>query len=111
MIKDPRPKNVVVMDNLSAHKVPGVQEAVEAVGAEVRYLPPYSPHLNLIENMFSNLKSMLRSEAARTATEPWKTIGRLADRFSAVEYLRYILNAAYKLKNCGTHDASNRSSR
>lgn len=61
-----RPGDVVVMDNLAAHKAPGVREAVESVGAWVAYLPPYSPDLNPIENMWSKMKSLLRSSAART---------------------------------------------
>lgn len=61
------PGDVVVMDNLSAHKAPGVREAVEAARARVVYLPPYSPDLNPIENMWSKVKAFLRSAAARTA--------------------------------------------
>lgn len=60
------PGAVVVLDNLSAHKVSGVQEAIEAAGASLRYLPPYSPDLNPIEQAWSKLKSHLRSVAART---------------------------------------------
>lgn len=80
-----RPEGIVVMDNLSAHKIAGVQEAIEVVGARVRYLPPYLSHLNPIENLFSKFKSQLRSEAARTVSELWKTAGRLVDRFTAEE--------------------------
>ena len=58
--------DIVVMDNLSSHKVQGVREAIESVGAEVRYLPPYSPDLNLIELAFSKLKKLLRDGAKRT---------------------------------------------
>ena len=61
-----RPGDVVVMDNLSVHKTQGVQEAIEAVGATVRYLPPYSPDFNPIEPMWSKVKQHLRSAAART---------------------------------------------
>lgn len=60
------PGDVVVMDNLPAHKGPGVAEAVEAAGASLRYLPPYSPDYNPIENMWSKAKARLRSAAART---------------------------------------------
>lgn len=105
LTKELRPKDIIVMDNLSAHKIAGVQEAIEIVGAEVRYLPPYSPDLNPIENLFSKFKSLLRSEAARTVSELWKTIGRLVDRFPAEECLRYILHAGYKLKNYRTHQS------
>ena len=91
-------KDVVVMDNLSVHKVAGVCEAVEKVGAEVRYLPPYSPDLNPIENLFSKFKSLLRSEAARTVKALWSAVGQLIDRFAPAECLRYILHAGYKVK-------------
>lgn len=61
-----RPGDVVVMDNLPAHKVPGVAEAIAAAGASLRYLPPYSPDFNPIENMWSKVKASLRAAAART---------------------------------------------
>ena len=60
-----RPGDVVVMDNLSSHKGPRVHDLIEAEGAELRHLPPYSPHFNPIENGFSKLKARLRKEAAR----------------------------------------------
>lgn len=103
LVKELRPKDIIVMDNLSAHKIAGVQEAIEVVDAEVRYLPPYSPDLNPIENLFSKFKNLLRSEAARTVFDLWKAIGKLIDRFPAEECLRYILHAGYKLKNNKTH--------
>jgi transposase len=61
-----RPGNIVVMDNLAAHKVAGVRQAIEARSAELRYLPPYSPDLNPIENVFAKLKAHVRKSAART---------------------------------------------
>ena len=61
-----RAGDIVVMDNLSAHKVAGVRQAIEACGAELRYLPPYSPDLNPIENAFAKLKAHVRKSAART---------------------------------------------
>jgi transposase len=61
-----RPGDVVVMDNLGSHKVKGIREAIEAAGAELRYLPPYSPDLNPIEQMFAKLKARLRKASART---------------------------------------------
>ncbi|MBX3423673.1 MAG: IS630 family transposase [Pirellulaceae bacterium] len=103
LIKVLRPKDIIVMDNLSAHKIAGVQEAIEVVGAQVRYVSPYSPDLNPIENLFSKFKSLLRSQAARTVLELWKTVVRLIDRFPAGERLRYMLHAGSKLKNFGTH--------
>lgn len=70
-----RPGDIVIMDNLSAHKVAGVQEAVERAGAEVWYLPPYSPDLNPIEKMWSKIKSFLRHAKARTQEDLWEAIG------------------------------------
>ncbi len=93
-----RTNDIVVMDNLSAHKVPGVAEAIEAIGATVRYLPPYSPDLNPIENLFSKLKWLIRSEAARIVQALWNAVGKLIDKFSASECLNYILNTGYRLK-------------
>ena len=61
-----RPGDIVVMDNLASHKVAGIREAIEAAGAELRYLPPYSPDLNPIEQFFVKLKALLRKAAART---------------------------------------------
>ena len=61
-----RPGDLVVMDNLAAHKVVGIGQAIEACGAELRYLPPYSPDLNPIENAFAKLKAHVRKSAART---------------------------------------------
>lgn len=98
LCKELHPKDIVVMDNLSAHKVSGVQESIKAVGAEVRYLPPYSPDLNPIENLFSKFKSLLRSEAARTVGALWSAVGAMISKFSPSEYVRYILHAGYKLK-------------
>ncbi len=70
-----RPDDVVVMDNLSPHKTAGVQEAIEAVGATVRYLPPYSPDFNPIESMWSKVKQHLRTAAARTQGQLIKGVG------------------------------------
>jgi len=66
LVRTLRPGDVVVMDNLSSHKTQGVQQLIEAAGAEVRYLPPYSPDFNPIESMGSKVKQHLRSAAART---------------------------------------------
>ena len=76
------PGDVVVMDNLSSHKVAGVREAIEAVGAEVRYLPPYSPDLNPIELAFSKFKKLLRDGAERGVDSLWKLCGKVLDAFS-----------------------------
>ena len=85
--------DVVVMDNLPAHKVTGVREAIQAAGASVLYLPPYSPDLNPIEQFFSKLKALLRKAAARTRDELWDTIGTLLDAFAPSEFRNYIVNS------------------
>lgn len=78
-----RPGDVVVMDNLSSHKVAGVRERIEAVGAEVLYLPPYSPDLNPIEKAWSKLKQLLRSVKARSKEALDKAITELLPQISA----------------------------
>ena len=90
-----QPGDIVVMDNLPAHKVQGVRQAIEAKGAELRYLPPYSPDLNPIENAFAKLKALLRKAAERTVEGLWTTIGKLLDCFSPAECQNYIENAGY----------------
>ncbi len=72
-----RAKDIVVMDNLSAHKVTGSAEAIKSVGAKIRYLPPYSSDLKPIEQLFSKLKWLIRAEAGRTVDALWSGIGRL----------------------------------
>jgi len=87
--------DVVIMDNLSSHKVAGVREAVRSVGARIRYLPPYSPDLNPIENMFAKLKHLIRKSGERLVDSLWQTIGRLFDLFPADECKNYIRHAGY----------------
>lgn len=89
------PGDIVVMDNLGSHKVAGIVEAVQAVGAQVRYLPPYSPDYNPIEQVFAKLKNLLRKAAKRTVDELWSTIGYLLDQFPVDECKRYIRHAGY----------------
>ena len=90
-----RPDDVVVMDNLSAHKVAGVREAIEAVGASVAYLPPYSPDLNPIELVFAKLKWLLRSAEERTVEGLWNLLGKLLDDFPPAECGRYLRHCGY----------------
>jgi transposase len=87
--------DIVVMDNLPAHKVPGVREAIEARGATLRYLPQYSPDLNPIEMSFSKLKADLRKAAERTVPRLCRRIGSFARRLSAGEALNYFRHAGY----------------
>ncbi len=90
-----RPGDVVVMDNLGSHKVAGVREAIEAAGAELRHLPPYSPDLNPIEQAFAKLKALLRKAKARTVDALWDAIGLALDRFPPKECRNYIRNSGY----------------
>ena len=93
-----KPGDIVVMDNLAAHKVAGVREAIRAAGASVLYLPPYSPDLNPIEQMFAKLKALLRKAAARTRETLWTTIGQLLDLFSPAECRNYVANSGYEFE-------------
>jgi transposase len=87
--------DVVVMDNLAAHKVAGIHEAIAAVGASILYLPPYSPDLNPIEQLFAKLKALLRKAAARTRDGLWTTIGHLLDALPPAECRNYLENSGY----------------
>ena len=77
------PDDIVIADNLSSHKVAGVRELIEIRGAALRFLPPYSPDLNPIEQAFAKLKELLRAEAARTIDALWSATGHLLDLFTA----------------------------
>jgi transposase len=90
------PGAVVVLDNLKAHKAAGVEAAIRAVGASLLYLPPYSPDLNPIEQLFAKLKALLRKTAARTQEGLWSTIGRLLEQFSRDECANYLANCGYE---------------
>ena len=92
-----RPGDVVVMDNLSSHKGPRVRAMIEAAGASLMYLPPYSPALNPIEMAFAKLKALLRSAAERTVDALWDRIGTLLDVFAPNECARYLIAAGYDL--------------
>jgi len=96
--------DIVVMDNLSSHKVAGVKEAIESVGAKLLYLPPYSPDFNPIENVFSKLKTLVRKAKVRKMEDLWNKLGELCDVFSPQECQNYFKNAGYpqtqKLQTC-----------
>jgi transposase len=89
------PDDVVVLDNLAAHKVEGVAAAIAAAGASILYLPPYSPDLNPIEQLFAKLKALLRKAAARTKEVLWSTIGKLIATVPASECTNYLRNCGY----------------
>ncbi len=95
LVPELRHGDIVVMDNLSSHKVAGIQKTIEGAGAQVKYLPPYSPDLNPIEQVFAKLKAALRVTQARTVEALWSAVGSLMNRFSPDECGRYIRHAGY----------------
>ncbi|TDR85296.1 transposase [Enterovirga rhinocerotis] len=95
LVPDLRPGDIVIMDNLSSHKGPRVRERIEAAGASLRYLPPYSPDFNPIENAFAKLKALLRKAAERTVGALWDKIGLLIDAFTPAECANYFTAAGY----------------
>ena len=95
LVRELRSGDVVVLDNLSSHKVPGVAEAIRSVGAEVVYLPPYSPDLNPIEQVFAKAKATIRKRKPRTVDETERLCGEALDWFSPQECQNYIRHAGY----------------
>lgn len=89
------PGDIVVMDNLPAHRVAGVRETIEARGASVLYLPPYSPDFNPIELAFAKLKALLRAAAARTIPDLWAAIAEAIECFTPEECRNYFAAAGY----------------
>ena len=89
------PGDVVVMDNLSSHKVKRVRELIERTGAELRYLPPYSPDLNPIEMAFAKLKAHLRRIGATTIDALWRAIGDICGLYSPDECRNYLIASGY----------------
>jgi transposase len=87
--------DIVVIDNLSAHKVAGVRTAIEATGAVLLYLPPYSPDLNPIEMAFAKLKTLLRKAAARTREALWHAVAEVLNAFTPDECANYLAHAGY----------------
>jgi transposase len=90
-----RAGDVVILDNLSSHKGSRVREMIEAAGARLLYLPPYSPDFNPIENAFAKLKALLRKAAERTVEGLWTAIGRLIEVFTPTECANYFAAAGY----------------
>jgi transposase len=89
------PGDIVIMDNLGSHKRPAVRKAIRAAGAKLLFLPPYSPDLNPIEQVFAKLKHLMRKAAERTTEATWKRIGSLLDAFSSQECANYLVNSGY----------------
>jgi len=93
-----RPGDIVVMDNLPAHKPAAVRQAIETAGAELRFLPPYSPDYNPIEMAFAKFKAFLKQVAARTVEELWDAIGRAVNLFTTAECRNYFTATGYQPK-------------
>lgn len=90
-----KPGDIVIMDNLPAHKGPHVAALIEATGASLRLLPPYSPDFNPIENAFAKLKALLRKAAERTKEALWAAIGRLVNHITPPECANMFAAAGY----------------
>lgn len=93
-----RPGDIVVMDNLSSHKGPGVRRSIEAAGAELEYLPPYSPDLSPIEPAFSKIKQLLRSLACRTWQALWHAMQSVLDKVTPADAAGYFDCCGYSLR-------------
>jgi transposase len=91
------PGDIVVWDNLSSHQVAGVREAIEAVGAMLKPLPPYSPDFNPIEQVFAQLKARLRKAGERTVEALWSTLAKMLNQVTPAECENYLRGAGYAL--------------
>lgn len=96
LVPELRSGDIVIMDNLSSHKRAAVRERIEAAGATLRFLPPYSPDFNPIEKAFSRLKAMLRKAGERTVSGLWDLIGKLVDMFQPDECANYFSSCGYE---------------
>ncbi|WP_293904108.1 transposase, partial [Phenylobacterium sp.] len=90
-----KPGDVVIMDNLGSHNGKAVRAALRNAGAHLIFLPPYSPDLNPIEQVFAKLKTLLRKAAERTVEHTWRRIGMLLDHFSADACANSLVNSGY----------------
>jgi len=95
LVPELRPGDIVVMDNLSSHKGTRARALIEAAGAELLFLPPYSPEFNPIENAFAKMKALLRKAAERTVEGLWRAIGRIVGTFTPQECANYFAAAGY----------------
>jgi transposase len=95
LVPELRRGDIVIMDNLSSHKRASVRERIEAAGATLLFLPPYSPDFNPIEKAFARLKAMLRKAGERTVTGLWNLIGKLVDIFQPDECANYFSSCGY----------------
>ena len=90
-----KPGDIVIMDNLGSHKGQAVRNAIRSAGARLLFLPPYSPDLNPIEQVFAKLKLLLRKAAERSVDATWQRIGSLLDDFPPHECANYLRNSGY----------------
>jgi transposase len=90
-----KPGDIVIMDNLGSHKSGAIRSAIRAVGARLMFLPPYSPDLNPIEQVFAKLKTLLRKAEERTVEAVWRRIGKLLECFAPTECASYLRNSGY----------------
>ena len=95
LVRELEPGDIVIMDNLPAHKVAGVRDAIEAAGASLLYLPPYSPDFNPIEKAFSKLKALLRKAAARTVDDLHQAVANAIDAITPAECVNYFKACGY----------------
>ena len=87
--------DIVIMDNLGSHKREAIRRLIRAAGAKLFFLPPYSPDLNPIEQVFAKLKTLLRKADERTIEATWRRIGSLLDCFTSAECTNYLKNSGY----------------
>jgi transposase len=90
-----QPGDVVILDNLGSHRGKTIRRAIRDAGAHLIFLPPYSPDLNPIEQVFAKLKTLLRKAAERTVEATWRRIGQLLDHFTPEECANYLVNSGY----------------
>ena len=95
-IPELQPGDIVIMDNLSVHKGVAIRGAIQAAGAELRFLPPYSPDFNPIEQAFAKLKALMRKAAARTKEALWNKVGEILGAFTPDECKNYFTAAGYE---------------
>lgn len=96
-----KPGDIVILDNLGSHKGKAIRQAIRAAGARLVFLPPYSPDLNPIEQVFAKLKHLLRNAAERTAETTWKRIGTLIDHFKPEECANWRCHVNFRSAPCG----------
>ncbi|WP_417813568.1 transposase, partial [Thalassospira alkalitolerans] len=95
LVRTLRPGDIVIADNLGSHKSRAVRDSIKAAGARLWFLPPYSPDLNPIEQVFSKVKHWMRTAQKRNLEDTWRQVGHITTTFSPDECARYFKNAGY----------------